>query len=652
MVTYAEIVLKGERVMIKVELIANTPNPEEVIATAAKLCYSPTDINTLREGLTPEKSAEFVEKLMNMGHESPIEHVSFTFAIEGISRACYDNQTMVLTNNGWKYFKDVDIANDFICSLDDDNNIVYVHAIDKITYDYNGIMHKYKSTQVDLVVTPNHQMWVYDHEKRSLNTKTWKFIKSSDVTNCRYGFLKSSNGIAKQPLEKIEIPSVNRQHHLPFSGHNYIGEDVNYFLEFLGIWVTDGCISYGKTVNGARTTGNKVYISQFKPHVRKRIEFLLEKLNLHYKVYNEGYGIADQALFDWLENNFIIDHNAHKSYYLQLPRWMFEKLNKENIEKFLIGVFLGNGSYHVGGLKHDVDDNFKIDKSYNIYTCSKQFADDLVELALLSGICANIKTVPPRKRTFPDGKVYECKKQYVVSMLINGYHILRTKQCKSNVDYKGKVYCLELENYHRLYVKRNGRACWCGNCSHQLVRHRIASYSQQSQRYVNMNDFEYVTPPSIESNATIKKLYDQRMEEITEAYRLIDHLLEIHFENQLIANGEDPKTARQKAKKLANEDARYILPNACETKIIVTMNARSLYNFFAHRCCNRAQWEIREVAEQMYKIVYAIAPTLFSHAGASCVVEGKCPEGKMTCGKAKEMRERYDKIRKDIVNNL
>ena len=189
-------------------------------------------------------------------------------------------------------------------------------------------------------------------------------------------------------------------------------------------------------------------------------------------------------------------------------------------------------------------------------------------------------------------------------------------------------------------------------CSHQLVRHRIASYSQQSQRYVNMNNFEYVTPPSIESNATIKKLYDQKMEEITEAYRLIDHLLEIHFENQLVANGEDSKTAHQKAKKLANEDARFLLPKACETKIIVTMNARSLYNFFAHRCCNRAQWEIREVAEQMYKIVYSIAPTLFSHAGASCVVEGKCPEGKMTCGKVKEMRERYNKIRKDAVNNL
>jgi len=270
MVTYVEIVLKGERVMIKVELIANTPNPEEVIATAAKLCYSPTDINTLREGLTPEKSAEFVEKLMNMGHESPIEHVSFTFAIEGISRAC----------------------------------------------------------------------------------------------------------------------------------------------------------------------------------------------------------------------------------------------------------------------------------------------------------------------------------------------------------------------------------------SHQLVRHRIASYSQQSQRYVNMNNFDYITPPAILSDEKANNIYQELIKQISNGYNeLADRLTTIHAANLMEHEGLDCEKAIGKAKKLANEDARYILPNACETKIIVTMNARSLYNFFAHRCCNRAQWEIQEVAEQMYRIVYKIAPTLFSHAGASCVVNNRCPEGAMSCGHMRDMQERYKRIR-------
>ena len=90
---------------------------------------------------------------------------------------------------------------------------------------------------------------------------------------------------------------------------------------------------------------------------------------------------------------------------------------------------------------------------------------------------------------------------------------------------------------------------------------------------------------------------------------------------------------------MAIEDARYVLPNACETKMVVTMNARSLYNFFQLRCCNRAQWEIRELAWAMLKLCREAAPTLFKKAGPACLY-GACPEGKMTCGKAKEVRER------------
>ena len=141
------------------------------------------------------------------------------------------------------------------------------------------------------------------------------------------------------------------------------------------------------------------------------------------------------------------------------------------------------------------------------------------------------------------------------------------------------------------------------------------------------------------------------MQEITEAYNLINHLLTIHFENQLIASGEDKEAARKKAVKMANEDARYILPNACETKIIVTMNARSLYNFFSLRTCRRAQSEIRELAEQMYCLVYKLAPTLFSHAGAPCVVTGRCPEGNLSCGHMKDMQERYQRIRRECLIN-
>ena len=91
------------------------------------------------------------------------------------------------------------------------------------------------------------------------------------------------------------------------------------------------------------------------------------------------------------------------------------------------------------------------------------------------------------------------------------------------------------------------------------------------------------------------------------------------------------------------EDARYVFPNACETKIVFTMNARSLFNFFKHRCCNRAQWEIRELSIEMYKLVKEVAPTLFKYAGPGCLYD-ICPEGKMTCGKIKEVREMFKNL--------
>lgn len=167
-------------------------------------------------------------------------------------------------------------------------------------------------------------------------------------------------------------------------------------------------------------------------------------------------------------------------------------------------------------------------------------------------------------------------------------------------------------------------------CSHQLVRHRIASYSQKSQRYVNETQFEYVTPPSIKKRHELRDMFDEKMRDIQKAYTEMKILLK----NALIEeDGMDPKVAE----KAANEDTRFLLPNACCASIIVTMNIRSLFNFFKHRCCNRAQWEIRAVANEMWQLCMDVAPNIFQHAGPDCVTKGKCPEGKMSCGNPVKM---------------
>lgn len=162
------------------------------------------------------------------------------------------------------------------------------------------------------------------------------------------------------------------------------------------------------------------------------------------------------------------------------------------------------------------------------------------------------------------------------------------------------------------------------SCSHQIVRHRIASYSQQSQRYVNLKEhFAVVVPPEIEKDEKLKKLFLETCLKEYESYVTLTEELQSGYEKQ----GMKSKAAEKKA----IEDAREVLPTACETKLMMTMNASSLNHFFHQRCCNRAQWQIRDVANQMLDLVFPLAPTIFRNAGAPCV-SGPCPEGKMTCG--------------------
>jgi thymidylate synthase (FAD) len=154
-------------------------------------------------------------------------------------------------------------------------------------------------------------------------------------------------------------------------------------------------------------------------------------------------------------------------------------------------------------------------------------------------------------------------------------------------------------------------------CTHQLVRHRVASYNQQSQRFVNFSsDASFVVPPSIAANDEAKAVFLRAMDDARVAY---DRLVELGL-------------AEGRGKESVQEDARFVLPNAAETKIVVTMNARELRHFFRLRCCNRAQWEIRDLAWEMFGMVKLIAPSLFEGAGPGCLY-GTCPEGKMTCGK-------------------
>ena len=184
----------------------------------------------------------------------------------------------------------------------------------------------------------------------------------------------------------------------------------------------------------------------------------------------------------------------------------------------------------------------------------------------------------------------------------------------------------------------------------QVTRHRIASFSVQSQRYVRLEDFRYVIPPEIECIPEAKAQFIRSMNDDAQKYLELVHTLEDAHTARFMAQGMPEKAARAKASKQANEDARFVLPNACETKMVMTMNCRSLQNFFNLRCCNRAQWEIRAVADEMLRLVLPLAPHVFAYAGPRCLT-GACPEAHMCCGKQAEVRQKYEQLKSEALKN-
>lgn len=163
-------------------------------------------------------------------------------------------------------------------------------------------------------------------------------------------------------------------------------------------------------------------------------------------------------------------------------------------------------------------------------------------------------------------------------------------------------------------------------CTHQLVRHRMASYSQQSQRFVEVRRLEshVVVPETVTKSEEAYTRFQRLVEEAQNAYR------------DLVDLG------------VPREDARFVLPNATETNLLLTMDGRFLLHFFGLRCCNRAQWEIRALADAMLREVLKVAPELFKKAGPYCYQRGRCEEGRFSCGQMREVKVKYDKMRLDL----
>ena len=544
---------------MKVSLIAHTPDPEKVVAAAAKLCYSNASIDNLLSGLTPEKSREFVERLAKLGHESPTEHVSFTFAIEGVSRSLL---AQITRHRIASYC----ISGDTVIGYQERNKGMTIKELAEKTKQYKSMS-----------------------KLRSVNETTNELFYNK-VIDAWYSGKKEVYELTTEDGYKIKATAQHK--FLTKEGYRQLSD-----LQIGDYVLTNGIEAY-KNKNWLNKKYNEENMSQ------QEIGDYCGVSKHTIRSWVRKYGLQKEA-GSWCIGKK--PPNAGKTKYAYPPLMSASEKQKgnknnrnreyklnENPTTISGGYFLTRRKYKKTGECFICKENGYTELHHKDKNPKNASKNNVIELCMMC-----------HKRQHLKDSVMVVKPSKIISIKYIGIE---------------DTYDVEMMAPYNNFVA-NGF---------------IVHNSVQSQRYVNMNQMDAIVPPVIESDESLKQDYDSFMQESLDVYSgFVDRL-----KQKYVADGMDEKTAV----KTAQEDARFVLPNACDTKMIVTMNARSLQNFFRHRCCNRAQWEIRDLADEMLRLVYPIAPSLFKMSGPGCV-SGACPEGAMSCGKAVAMREKYDTLK-------
>lgn len=357
----------------------------------------------------------------------------------GEKTGCYDDQTEVLTNNGWKLFKDV-LPDDEICTLSSKSEIEYHKPIQSFVYDYDGELIHFKSLKSDLMVTPNHRMLYADkhnHKHGFVNAEDYSITKHPIPNKGTWRGGKYSASMFELPAIKSEWKSGNY-------GSNQIKKwdalaiDMITWVKFLGLWLSEGSVD---NINIASTHGYRVTISQTKEHNLKYIEEILDSMPFKWVYDGKDFIICNKQLWTYMKQ-----FGKQKDRYV--PTYV-KDLGADYIAAFLDALWLGDGSVH------------KTSGQSVYYTTSKQLADDVQELLVKAGYQASMHQRKPRISKIGGRAINSSMICYEVSVRFSAYTYLNDKISK-RVPYRGKVYCLEVPN-NTMMVRRNGYTLWCGN---------------------------------------------------------------------------------------------------------------------------------------------------------------------------------------------
>lgn len=340
-----------------------------------------------------------------------------------------------------------------------------------------------------------------------------------------YKFDKRGNKETLIKYDNVIIPSYTQPNGIIYPELSFNNE---LLYELLGWWITDG----GKD-------NYTIELFQTKEKGRKRIEYLLKELKINYSTYNNRYRLACPQLAHYIIDNFYKNDKDKKSYNAFVPQFIKNAATNE-IEAFLRGVIGGDGTEYQDGRKI-------------IYSSSEQFAKDLVELYFKIGKTANYYPCPDMKKY--SKSFQQTTTCYCISVCRTEIHWFDKKEKNFSIDnYNGTVYCLMLEKYHKLFVMRNGKACWCGNCYKDLTRHRFGSFSIESTRYCNYskdkfdNEIKFIEPLIEDSNNLA-------------CWKEVMKNIEIYY--NIMANN-----------KAKPDELRMILPHSTAAQVTMTANIR------------------------------------------------------------------------------
>ena len=569
---------------------------QDLAEFAGKMCY-----RSWEPGLNPnvrkvrDDQDAYLQNILKQQHGSVLEHVSFTFVLHNVSRVfCYDDDSEVLTSEGWKPWPKVD-GTEFFGTLNPvSNELEYQRATEVFHAEYSGPMYRVRSEQVDLLVTPNHRMWIQRHDTQAAKRGTQEFAieMAQDILHKRVKYQKNARWAGCSP-EDIWIPETYRTYQRSDRSkpttRAYPGKSfpIEPFARFLGYYLAEGSIN-----------GHQIVLAQNRGELLDKMADTIRAMGLPAYLPTTGNGCVRTQCTPLRDFLAALGHAYNKRIPTMVGEW-----TPDVIKIFLEAAIEGDGTIHCK-FNHRV-----------IYTASRDMADELQVLAIKAGWTANVR-IDDRtglERVMASGQRFRnLRPSYIVSIvtrrttpLVNHNRAEKSRYLTADgyndaiEHYEGRIHCVKVSN-GLLFVRRSGKPVVSGN-THELVRHRPGTaVSQESLRYVRLDELPFWFPGWAQEDAELMKRATALLTELEQ----FQQWLAGHF-------GLDDDATKMHEKKAKTSFMRRFAPEGLATGLVWTANVRTLRHTIEARTDQGAEEEIRLVFGKIGELMRAEAPALF-----------------------------------------